>query len=56
MLKRMKNVEVYKSMYIMLKKKDILYVIGCPFFYFIAIEKVETNNEIPLKLFLLLIE
>ncbi len=45
MLKGMKNVKVYKSMYIMFNEKDVLYVIGCPFFIFIEIEKGETNNE-----------
>ena len=45
MLKRMKNVKFYKSMYIMFKEKDVLCVIGCPFLYFIEIEKGETNNE-----------
>lgn len=50
MLKRMKNVKVYKGMYIMFKEKDVLCVIGCSFLYFIEIEKGETNNKNTFKI------
>lgn len=41
MLKRVKNVKVYKGMYIMFNEKDALYVIGCPFHYFHSIREIE---------------
>ena len=39
MLKRMKNVKVYKSVYTMFNEKDVLYVIDGLFSIFIEIER-----------------